>query len=616
MILQPCSTQPISNSVLVPRLKKSFRSCCNCCFKKREKFFGNDSEKYYCIHSRHGSFKIRALETGFGQLKAEKAFGSRAKSKYDNLIWPSPSDEIPFWKREFPSLDISSNGHVNISKDPDLMHIAHITAEMAPIAKVGGLGDVVTGLSRACLTRGHKVDVFLPFYECINEKQIKDLELVVTYKSFHDEDWILVNMYRGVVSGIPVMLVQPINHFFKGQFVYGGSYDELEAYLFFSRACLEWMQVTGTQPNIIHVHEWQTGGLPLLYWDMYHHLSLKKPRIVLTIHNMEHYGECRQEQLSKCGLDGSTYATEEKAVDDRTVGHNPERLSLLKGGIVYSNSVVTVSPTYLKETLCSGWLSGTLIRHRDKYFGVLNGIDTTIWNPSTDVFLPAKFDANKIEGKKICKLYVQKGLGLASEGLQQGPDRVPLVVCITRLVAQKGLHLITNAIKYVEGLGGQMVVLGKASDARVEREFEGLAKLYNQGSSIRILLMYSEELSHMLYAAADMVLVPSIYEPCGLAQMIGMRYGAVPVVRKTGGLADTVFDMDDNSQPELANGFVFEGIDEGSLNWALDRAFSYYRQKADEWGGIVKKVMQSDNSWNNTAGKYIDIYNSVRVKEY
>ncbi|KZV26815.1 putative starch synthase 4, chloroplastic/amyloplastic-like [Dorcoceras hygrometricum] len=601
MILQPCSAQPISSSFLVPHLRKSFHSCCDCCFKKRENFSCNDLEKYYCNESRLGSSKIRALETGYGQLNTERAFGSSTKSKYDNLIWPSSSDEVPFWKKEFPSLNISSNGHANILQDSDLMHIAHITAEMAPIAKVGGLGDVVTGLARACLTRGHKVDVFLPFYECINKQHIQDLALVVTYNSFHDEDWIPVNVYRGLVSGIPVMFVEPTNHFFKGQFVYGGSYNELEAYLFFSRACLEWMQVTGTQPDIIHVHEWQTGGLPLLYWDMYHHLSLKKPRIVMTIHNMEHYGECRKEQLSKCGLDGSTYATEEKAVDDRTIGHNPERLSLLKGGIVYSNSVVTVSPTYLKETLCSGWLSGTLLRYRDKYFGVLNGIDTTIWNPATDVFLPAKFDANKIEGKKICKLYVQKGLGLASEGPQQVPDKVPLVVCITRLVAQKGLHLIANAIKYVDRLGGQMVVLGKASDARVEREFEGLA---------------NEELSHMLYAAADMVLVPSIYEPCGLAQMIGMRYGAVPVVRKTGGLADTVFDMDDDSQPELANGFVFEGIDEGSLNSTLDRAFSYYQQKADEWGDIVKKVMQTDNSWNNTAGKYIDIYNSVRVKEY
>ncbi|KAI3443478.1 hypothetical protein Pfo_000143 [Paulownia fortunei] len=494
------------------------------------------------------------------------------------------------------------------------LHIVHVTAEMAPIAKVGGLGDVVTGLARACLTRGHKVDVFLPFYECINKQHIKELALTSTYNSYYDGSWIPTNVYRGVVLGIPVVFIEPSNHFFKGQSVYGGSYNELEAYLFFSRACLEWLQVSATHPDIIHVHEWQTGGLPLLYWDMYHYLSLKKPRIVLTIHNMEHYGECGQEHLSKCGLDGSMYATEEKAVDDRTIGHNPERLSLLKGGIVYSNAVVTVSPTYLKETLCSGWLACMLIRHRDKYFGILNGIDTAIWNPSTDALLPAKFDADKVEGKKICKLFVQRGLGLGTEGLPWDSDKVPLVVCITRLVAQKGLHLITDAIRYVKVLGGQMIILGTAPDARVGREFEALAQLHNQDSSIRILLMYSEELSHMLYAAADIVLVPSIYEPCGLSQMIGMRYGAVPVVRKTGGLADTVFDMDDQLQPEMANGFVFEGIDEGSLNWALDRAFSYYREKPNEWRGIVKKVMQMDNSWNNTAGKYIDVYNSVRVR--
>ncbi|KAK3008774.1 hypothetical protein RJ639_015224, partial [Escallonia herrerae] len=517
---------------------------------------------------------------------------------------------------------------------------------MAPIAKVGGLGDVVTGLARTCLLRGHKVDIMLPFYECIQKQHISDLELITSYSSYHDGNWIACNAYRGLVSSIPVIFIEPSNQFFKGQSVYGGSYNELEAYLFFSRACLEWLQVTRIQPDIIHVHEWQTGALPLLYWDMYHHLSLQKPRLVLTIHNMEHYGECSQEQLSKCGLDGSTYGTVDKAVDDRTIGHNPERLSLLKGGIVYSNAVVTVSPTYLNETLCSGWLASSLIRNRNKYSGILNGIDTAMWNPATDVFLPAKFHANKTEGKRTCKRYVQMGLGLASEkGLKNGnqvTDKVPLVVCITRLVAQKGLHLITHAINHVEKLGGQMVVLGKASDVRVEREFEGLANLYNQGSSMRILLMYSEELSHMLYAAADIVLVPSIYEPCGLVQMIGMRYGAVPLVRKTGGLADTVFDMDDHSQPEKANGFVFEGIDEGSLNSALDRAFSYYGESRflcksitmlltmfssaasltrsllhagpNEWRRIVRKVMEIDNSWNNTAEKYINVYNSIRVR--
>ncbi|VVA27893.1 PREDICTED: glycogen [Prunus dulcis] len=558
-------------------------------------------------------FKIQAQTHLSSEVGIAKQ-GSLTDFGIQEFVWPSPTDEIPFWKKGFPSWDANLEVPSEVKKDSKLMHIIHVTAEMAPIAKVGGLGDVVTGLARACLLRGHRVDIMLPFYECIQREQIDDLTLITTYNSYHDGKWIPTHAYSGTVSGIPVIFIEPSHQFFKGQHVYGGSYNELEAYLFFSRACLEWMQVTGTQPDIIHVHEWQTGALPLLYWDMYHYLSLQKPRIVLTIHNMEHYGECRQEQLNMCGLDGSLYATFDKAVDDRTVGHNPERLSLLKGGIVYSNAVVTVSPTYLKETLCSGWLSNTLIRHRDKYVGIVNGIDTAMWNPSTDVFLPSKFHAQNFEGKKLCKYYLQRGLGLASGN--HVPDtalKVPLVVCITRLVAQKGLHLIIHAIKQVEELGGQMVILGKAPDSRVESEFEGLVNLHNQGQSIRILLMYSEELSHLLYAAADFILVPSMYEPCGLAQMIGMRYGAVPVVRKTGGLADTVFDMDDEPNHEMANGFVFEGIDEGSLNRALGRAFTCYRNKPDEWNGIVKKVMAVDNSWNSTAGKYIEIYESVRA---
>ncbi|GAB2276228.1 hypothetical protein Dimus_010962 [Dionaea muscipula] len=538
----------------------------------------------------------------------------------ENVIWPSPDDEIPFWRKEISSSDVSMDFPFIANEDSDLMHIVHVTAEMAPVAKVGGLGDVVTGLARACLSRGHTVDVMLPFYECLPKWQMTELALTCTYDSYHDGNWIPTNAYRAVVSGIPIILIEPSNHFFKGPTIYGGCYNELEAYLFFSRACLEWMQVAGVQPDIIHVHEWQTCALPLLYWDLYNSLSLRKPRITLTIHNMEHYGECRKEQLSKCGLDGEIYATTDKAMDDRTIGHNPERLSLLKGGIVYSNAVVTVSPTYMKETLCSGWLATTLITHREKYTGILNGIDAAIWNPATDVFLPSQFDAEEIEGKKICKHYVQRGLGLTAEplasvtGIDFMSDKVPLIVCITRLVAQKGLHLITHAIKQVEELGGQMVVLGKASDARVEREFKSLMDLHNGGFSIRILLMYSEELSHLLYAAADMVLVPSIYEPCGLAQMIGMRYGAIPVVRKTGGLADTVFDMDDPSNCEVANGFVFEGIDEGSLKWALGRAFAYYKEKPDEWRRLVRQVMNIDNSWNNTAMKYISLYSSVRAR--
>lgn len=160
-----------------------------------------------------------------------------------DLLWPSPSDEIPFWKKEFPSWDVSPTVPVEVNKDNELVHIIHVTAELAPIAKVGGLGDVVTGLARACFSRGHRVDVMLPFYECIPKEQINDLTLITSYNSCHDGSWIPTNAYRGVVSGVTIILIEPSNQFFKGQNVYGGSYNELEAYLFFSRACLEWMQV-------------------------------------------------------------------------------------------------------------------------------------------------------------------------------------------------------------------------------------------------------------------------------------------------------------------------------------------------------------------------------------
>lgn len=175
------------------------------------------------------------------QLDAVKPEGA-LDSESEVLVWPSPTDKTPFWKRDFPLSHASAESPPDI-QDFDLLHIVHITAELAPIAKVGGLGDVVTGLGRACLSRGHKVDIMLPFYECIQKQNINGLELVTTYTSYHDGNWVPTNAYRGMVSDIAVIFIEPSNHFFKGESVYGGSYNELEAYLFFSRACLEWMQV-------------------------------------------------------------------------------------------------------------------------------------------------------------------------------------------------------------------------------------------------------------------------------------------------------------------------------------------------------------------------------------
>ena len=161
----------------------------------------------------------------------------------ESIVWPSPDDKIPFWEKSVAASNATVDVSITVNKDSDLVHIVHVTAEMAPLAKVGGLGDVVTGLARACMARGHTVDVMLPFYECLPKQQLRELTLICTYNSYHDGKWIPTNAYRAVASGIPVILIEPDNHFFKGQRIYGGSYDELEAYLYFSRACLEWMQV-------------------------------------------------------------------------------------------------------------------------------------------------------------------------------------------------------------------------------------------------------------------------------------------------------------------------------------------------------------------------------------
>eukprot|EP00897_Mesotaenium_endlicherianum_P007082 jgi/Mesen1/6401/ME000329S05569 len=541
-----------------------------------------------------------ALQGSYANSQSPQASAGAGEEKMPSLEsllasmqWPSPDDPEPFWKRmplrPLPASTSAPAGGA-VERDASPIHVMHITAEMAPLAKVGGLADVVTGLARACLARGNTVDVMLPLYECLDRSQLGDLALLQTFSSFHRGDWVPVQAFRGTIAGIPVLLLDPQNHFFVGSRIYGGGYDELEAYLFFTRACLEYMQVAGMQPDVIHAHEWHTAAVGMLYWDMYHQLSLKKPRLMLTIHNMEHHGECRWEQLQMCGLDGQSYLSVDRAMDDRTVGHNPERLSLLKAGIVYCNAVT--------------------------YHGVLNGIDTELWDPALDPHLPVPYSADDLRGKAVCKHYLQRALGLEPDTLPGEPGqakRSPLVVVVTRLVAQKGIHLIRHALHRTRELGGQLVLLGTAPVAGIQAEFEGLAAEFKDSGDIRLLLTYSEGLSHVLFAAGDIILVPSMFEPCGLTQMIGMRYGAVPVVRRTGGLADTVHDVDAPQSDVTPNGFVFDGIDENALNGALDRALAHYHDKHDQWQDLVRSIMKVDNSWNKSAGQYIDLYNSIRV---
>lgn len=556
----------------------------------------------------------------------------------DGIVWPHPGKE--FWNdipRNRPCQlahdmqDLGTDTGSKLGRDGRSLHITHITAEMAPIAKVGGLGDVVTGLSAASIRSGHTVEILLPFYECIDVSGIEDLCLEKKYDSptgkvegetmYHST--LYFEAWRGKIEGCPVVLLRPDwdatgSNMFRGGAIYGGSYNETQAYLTFCRASLEYLAQTGIQPDIIHAHEWQAAAVPMLFWELY---SSRMPNAkpILTIHNMDNSGECRQDEFAATGIDGCAYATVDRALDERTIGHNPERLCLLKGGIVYSSAVTTVSPTYAKETLeggSAGWLQSTLARPEisAKYMGILNGIDTNVWNPAVDAYLPACFSSYLPEGKSLCKKYLQRGLGMSED-----PGK-PLVAVISRLVPQKGIHLIERAIVKTAESSGQFVLLGTGHASG------GLQRMadneYANNKDIAMLFMYSDPLSHLIYAAADMFLVPSMFEPCGLTQMIALRYGCVPIVRSTGGLADTIRDVemsdlqqDDNTylNPENGNGFVFHGVDARSLDAAMDRAFEMYNSEPDKWMALSLGNMEESSrwSWDGAAASYEQLYSGV-----
>ncbi|XP_068658248.1 probable starch synthase 4, chloroplastic/amyloplastic isoform X2 [Aristolochia californica] len=439
------------------------------------------------------------------------------------------------------------------------LHIIHIAAEMAPVAKVGGLGDVVCGLSKALQKKGHLVEVVLPKYDCMQYDRIGDFKaLEAVIESYFDGQLYKNKIWVGTVEGIPVYFIEshhPSRFFWRGQFY--GEHDDFKRFSFFSRAALELLLQAGKKPDIIHCHDWQTAFVAPLYWDLYAPRGLNSARVCFTCHNFEYQGKAPASELRSCGLDVQQLNRPDRMQDNT----EHDKVNPIKGAIVFSNIVTTVSPTYAQEVRTpegGRGLQGTLNYHSRKFVGILNGIDTEAWNPSTDSFIRSQFSADDLQGKVVNKEALRKLLKLSSEVATQ-----PLVGCITRLVPQKGVHLIRHAIFRTLELGGQFILLGSSPVPHIQREFEGIAINFENHPHIRLLLKYDEALSHSIYAASDMFIIPSIFEPCGLTQMIAMRYGSVPIARKTGGLNDSVFDINDDTIPvEFRNGFTFSVPDE------------------------------------------------------
>ena len=538
-----------------------------------------------------------------------KAPAARAPAPAAQITWPTPGEQ--FWLR--PPRPVAAGGSREAPpRDPNPLRVCHITAEMAPFAKVGGLADVVTGLSRECLARGHEVEVILPYYGALDAACLSDVKHELDFdvpvgrphQGAGEYFPVRSSVFRATLAGVPVALLRPKDddRMFRGPYGAQGGAPELQAYLYLCRGALEYLKVTDRQPDVLHVHEWQAAAAAMLYWEVYTGAGLWKPRVMLTIHNMDSRGECRADEFSFCGLDGAPFMHRERALDERTVGHNPERMCLLKGGIVYANAVTTVSRTYRDETLRggAGWLGTALSAHAGKYTGVVNGIDDEVWDPAADPFTPAPFSADSLAGKAQCKRFLQMGLGLEVD-----PNR-PLIIAVSRLVAQKGIASMLHCAGRAEALGAQFVLLGTGSAGN---QFQALAD-NKAHPHVRVLLMYNEALAHCRFAAGDITIVPSSFEPCGLTQLVGQRYGAVPVVRRTGGLADTVADVD-VAGPGAGTGFVFDGNDAGAFEGALNRAVRMCADRPAEWQQLVERVMRKDVSWAVPAEEYLELYRGI-----
>ena len=490
------------------------------------------------------------------------------------------------------------------------MFIVMIAPECSPVAKVGGLADVVFGLSRELELRGHAVEIILPKYDCMRHDQVWGLTVA------HQDLWvpwyggaIHCTVWFGFVHGRKCFFIEPHSqdNFFNRGSCYGHRDDPMR-FAFFSKAAMEFLLKSNKRPDVIHTHDWQTALVPVLLYEIYAKAGMPCQRVVHTIHNFKHQGIVGGEILTATGLCRPEYYFRRERLGD---DFNSTALNLTKGAVLYSNFVTTVSPRHACEarfTEQGFGMEGPLSYQHSKFGGVLNGVDYDVWNPQTDRFIPGHYDANDPQAKYRNKEALRDRLWLRK-------DYKPIISFVGRLDPQKGVHLIRHAMFHALGNGAQFVLLGESPDSGIRDHFWQLKQHLNDHPDCHLELRFDEELSHLIYAGSDMVIVPSLFEPCGLTQMIGLRYGAVPIVRAIGGLADTVHDRDFSYRPWWErNGYVFDHADYEGVMSAMNRAIGLWYNYPSEWRNLMQQGMRYDYSWNYPGHHYVNIYEYVRHK--
>jgi starch synthase len=485
-----------------------------------------------------------------------------------------------------------------------------VTSEFAPAAKAGGLGDVVSGLSRELEIRGNAVEIILPKYSNLRHSDIWGLE-----PSYRDlwVPWyggaVRCTVWFGYAKGHKCFFIEPHSAagFFGRDRLYGYE-DDPARFAFFSKAALEFMLQADKRPDVIHCHDWQTGLVPVLLREQFS-AAMPDQKVCYTIHNFRHQGTSDEHTLWATQLGRPEHFLDADRLGDdfRYRGLNP-----MKGGVVYSSFVTTVSPNYADEALygdSSSGLGRTLKEHQEKFRGVLNGVDYDVWNPETDPFLAVRYTAGTIEDKARNTQAMRDRFWLRK-------THSPVVAYVGRLDEQKGMHLVHHALFYTLANGGQFVLIGDAHHHdSINAHFWHLKDYLNDNPDCHLEIGYREELAHMIYAGADLLVVPSMFEPCGLAPLIGMRYGTVPVVRATGGMIDTVFDRDNSGHlPAERNGFVFHHTDNQAIESALSRALQLWSTSPGEFRKLATNCMRADYSWARPGHDYLEIYEDIRGK--
>lgn len=478
------------------------------------------------------------------------------------------------------------------------MKILFAASEAYPFMKTGGLGDVAYALPKALRKLGIDIRVIIPRYTKILKEYYNKMEKIAEYNV--QVGW--RNQYCGLLhleyDGIPYYFIDNEYYFKRGNAY--GDFDDGERFSFFSKAILEAVKhMDDFVPDILHCNDWHTAiSIPLLKECYENDSRYSNIKTVYTIHNLKYQGLFAKEVLGELLNIGMEYFSEDKLKYYNAI-------SFMKGGIIFADAVTTVSPTYAEEIKTEYYgegLNGLLRSRGCNLYGIVNGVDTDLNNPKTDVDIFENYDENNISGKEKNKTELQRLLKLPED------KSIPIIAMVTRLEEQKGVDLIREVIEELLHEDIQLVVLGTGTQ-RYEDMFKFFAWKYPQKISANIY--FDNSLAQKIYAGSDMFLMPSRFEPCGIGQLIALRYGSIPIVRETGGLNDTIHSF--NEFTREGNGFSFKAYNSQDMLYTIRRALGFFKNK-ELWSDLVKTAMSENYSWNKSAEQYIDVYNKLLCK--